>query len=349
MYYQSQRNPLKNWLKNTNLKPYFFILGALLVIICIILVMSRQQISDYFNVQSEFVPDNTGIMENTLPQDAATEPVTDAVTKPPDVLAYHIKVNKADNMVSVWNTVNGTIDSIKVLFHASINAKLDNGRYFIDEKNIWRTLNGATCVQYSSKSASAVLFHSPVYEFQNRGYMIVSSYEAIGSANEHIPGITLTVADAKWIYENCSESTEIEICDDSSLTYGIEAEPLREIPDGIRWDPTDPDRENKWVTTRIQYVREIQDKTVVVGTAVDPWHGTYATDVNGANITSNLTIRSNVNTNVPGTYTIEYILADFTGQVIRRFTTVTVIEEATEEVTEAAGQNTEENTLEGEG
>jgi hypothetical protein len=318
MYYQSRRNFLKNWLGNTNLKPYIVILASVLLVITVILIVGRQQIAGYFSAEKiTEQPDAPTEGQDFL---AASESAEE-----PDVTGYYIKVNKFDRMVSVWNTVNGEIESIEALFYASVCSTLENGNYAISEKNAWRMLGDYTYVQYSSKDASSLLFHSAQYELKKRSYMIVDSYRAIGVSDSDVPGITLTVAAAKWIFENCPEGTVVEVCEDNAITYGIEAQDLRDIPEGVRWDPTDPDSSNVWVSSKIDFLKGVTDKTITVGQSIDPWDGVYAKTVDGENVTNCLTIHNYVNTEVPGTYSIEYILVDLTGQVIRQYSTVTVV------------------------
>lgn len=325
MYYKSRRNRFKSWIGNTNLKPYAIVFGVLAVISIVLFVVSKSNVYEYFSEKQTDDRNNASISEiNTEAQltDSSTE--GDMETEPL-VVALIIEVNKYDNMVSIWNTIDGKKDSIKKLFNSSVCEDLDTGTYSISEKNIWRLTENNTYIQYSSKDSSELLFHSPEYEIQNRNYMNVETYNNIGSSNSSVKGITLTVADAKWIYENCPEETIVNIINNENPDYGsIQADELRDIPDGIRWDPTDPDKNNKWVTTQIKFLNGVSDHTIPAGSYFDAWEGIYATDVNGNNITNNITIIGTVNTAIPGTYTVQYLLADFTGQVIRETAYITV-------------------------
>lgn len=325
MYYKSRRNRFKNWIGNTNLKPYAIVFGVLAVISIVLFVVSKSNVYEYFSEKQTDNRDNNSISEiNTEAQ--LTDSSTDgAMETEPLVVALIIEVNKYDNMVSVWNTVDGKKDSIRKLFNSSIYEQLNTGTYSISEKNIWRLTENNTYIQYSSKDSAELLFHSSEYQIQNRNYMNVETYNNIGSSNTSVKGITLTVADAKWIYENCPEGTVVDVINDENPDYGsIHANELRAIPNGIRWDPTDPDKNNKWVTTQIKFLNGVTNHTIPVGSYFDAWDGIYATDIDGKNITNNITIIGTVNTAIPGTYTIQYLLADFTGQVIRETAYITV-------------------------
>lgn len=323
-FYQSRRNFFKNWLGNTNLKPYIVILIVVLLVVCGVLVAGKQQIAEYFKPNEMM---STGSVDSENPTDVLPEEAATKQTEPEPVYGYYIQVNRSDNMVLVWNTVNGEKKKLEKLFIASVNQNLEEGDYEIAEKNIWRTMQDYTFVQYSSKAATTLLFHSPVYEIKNPGYMLVKTYQMIGSANDSTEGITMTVADSKWIYENCGEGTIVNIYTDSNPTYSLTPEELMDIPNGLRWDPTDPDRKNMWVQGKIAFLKGVSDKTIPVGGYVDPWEGIYAKTEDGRNVTNNITVHNHVNNMVPGVYSIEYILADNTGQVIRQFATVTVVEE----------------------
>lgn len=341
MYYQSRRNFFKNWLGNTNLKPYIVILIFVLLVVGVIFLLGKQHIAGYFELDERMEHD-TDFVDLEEPTDISEEPTLQKSTEAETVHGYFIQVNKHDNMVSVWSTVNGEKTQLEKLFIASINQNLAEGNYEIAEKNTWRMMPDYTYVQYASKAATSMLFHSPVYEIKNGGYMLVSTYQMLGSSNDSVEGITMTVADSKWIYENCGEGTIVHICMDSQPAYGMTPGELMAIPDGLRWDPTDPDRENMWVQGKIAFLSGVCDKTIPVGGHVDPWEGIFARTEDGRNITNNITVHNYVNNMVPGVYSIEYLLADSTGQVIRQFATITVVEEATEPLTEQQEQTDNE-------
>lgn len=316
MYYQSKRNFLKNWLGNTNLKPYIFIIIAVFCLTAAVLFVGEK----YFAAE----PSKENNIEPTTAESETFEDLTEPATQPPIVEGYLIRVNKADNTVVFWKTENDIKTKIEKVMTSSVNENLQEGIYEISEKNIWRKLPNLTYTQYSAKSTEGILFHSPIYEIQNRGYLLVHTYRMIGKTNDTVEGITLTVGDAKWIFENCIEGTKVEVYTDSNEEYPMTPQALMEIPDGIRWDPTDPNRSNMWVQGKIKFLNGVTDKTIPVGGSVDPWDGIYARTEDGRNVTNNVVVRNYVNNQVPGVYSIEYIMADSTGQVIRQFSSVTV-------------------------
>ena len=67
--------------------------------------------------------------------------------------------------------------------------------------------------QYWTRINSSIAFHSVIYNSTNTMDLSVSSYKNLGKRASH-GCIRLTVADAKWIYNNCGEGVVVTITDD---------------------------------------------------------------------------------------------------------------------------------------
>lgn len=67
--------------------------------------------------------------------------------------------------------------------------------------------------QYWTKINSSIAFHSVIYNTVNTMDLSVKSYNKLGSRASH-GCIRLTVADAKWIYQNCGAGVVVTIRDD---------------------------------------------------------------------------------------------------------------------------------------
>lgn len=324
MYYRSNRNIFKKWLGNTNLKPYILIMIAVLLVVFVILFFGGNQLVNLLPIETkEMTTESVAQFETTVLQEETT--TVKSVEQ-----SISICVNKFDNTVSVYSVEdNKIVDTLKVM-PASVNVSLSEGKYMLSDKSIWRMMPDYSYVQYSTKADSEVLFHSPVYELQNRSYLNIDTYKIIGNSNDYVDGITLTVADAKWIFENCDIGTKVEIINDSTK------KPLKDviypmsIPDDIRWDPTDPAKGNAFIQGKVDFLSGVTDKTIMVGEIIDPWNGIYAKAVDGTNITDYVVIHNYVNNQVPGQYSIEYVIADTSGQVIRQYSNVTVVETVNE-------------------
>lgn len=67
--------------------------------------------------------------------------------------------------------------------------------------------------QYWTKINSSIAFHSVVYNTVDTMDLSVSSYKNLGKRASH-GCIRLTVADARWIYENCGAGTVVTVTED---------------------------------------------------------------------------------------------------------------------------------------
>ena len=117
--------------------------------------------------------------------------------------------------------------------------------------------------------------------------------------------VRLSVADAKWIYDNCKNGTKVEVYDSPDpgplgkpATYQIsENSPFK------GWDPTDPDAKNPWKTGKVS-ITGVKNISLNQGETVNLLKGVEATDVDGMPL--KVTVAGTIDKNTPGTYTITY-------------------------------------------
>lgn len=72
---------------------------------------------------------------------------------------------------------------------------------------------GYSKAQYWTKINGSIAFHSVIYNSNDTMDLSVSSYKNLGKRASH-GCIRLTVADARWIYENCGKGTVVTITED---------------------------------------------------------------------------------------------------------------------------------------
>ena len=93
--------------------------------------------------------------------------------------------------------------------------------------------------QWCTRIVNGVLFYSVFYsENGNASTLSVSAYNKLGVTASH-GCIRLTAGDAKWIYDNCSLGTTVQIVEDGDIgRYGKPS--AYKLSSSHTWDPTDP-------------------------------------------------------------------------------------------------------------
>ena len=181
---------------------------------------------------------------------------------------YYLKVNYTANTVTAYakdSNGNYTVP-VKAMICSTGAATPTSGVYRTLNKYRWKLLIGNSYGQYSTRIVSQILFHSVPCERQSEDSVITRYYDRLGITTS-MGCIRLTVADAKWIYDNCPLGTQVEFYSSSNpgplgkpsaikiTNYGY---PLN------RWDPTDPNPNNPWKTKNINQnntVTETNNKT----------------------------------------------------------------------------------------
>ncbi len=166
-------------------------------------------------------------------------------------MPYLIKVNKAQNIVIVYKQGDDGEYSVPVKAMVCSVGKAGNtpsGTFKTSDKYTWRLLEGNVYGQYATRITGHILFHSVPYFEKSKDTLEYDEYNKLGEPAS-AGCIRLSVADAKWIYDNCPTKTTVIMYDSD------EKEPLSK-PNAIKidtsdtekrdWDPTDPDKNNPW-------------------------------------------------------------------------------------------------------
>ena len=160
----------------------------------------------------------------------------------PKQSSYYIRVNRTACTVTVYakDGNDGYIIPVK-RFACSVglpSTPTPTGTYRTLNKYRWHTLMGPSYGQYCTRIVGGILFHS-VAGYNMTSYNLkASDYNKLGSPASH-GCVRLCVRDAKWIYDNCSLGTTVNIYD--SVNPGPLGKPSTiKIPSWQNWDPTDP-------------------------------------------------------------------------------------------------------------
>ena len=120
------------------------------------------------------------------------------------------------------------------------------GTFRTPAKMRWQPLMGGVWGQYCTQIYQGILFHSVYYHTSDPSTLYASAYNQLGTICSH-GCVRLTVADAKWIFDNCRLGTAVYIHDSSWLP--VPKPTAQKLPySGVLsgWDPTDPDPRNPW-------------------------------------------------------------------------------------------------------
>lgn len=165
-------------------------------------------------------------------------------------LPYLIRVNRQANCVTVYSKDSAgqyTVPVKAMICSVGLNGgtPLENGQ--ITDKYDWRLLFGNVYGQYAVRFNGHIMFHSVPYMTTMKDSLKEGQYNLLGQPAS-LGCIRLSVADAKWIYDNCDRGTKVEVYD--SADPGPLGRPvsIQIDPNSIHkgWDPTDPDPANPW-------------------------------------------------------------------------------------------------------
>lgn len=332
-YKRIKRVDIKKWLKQGNAIVYALILVLLIVSLVFIF---KTIYSDNNNTEASINQTNSANIEQTTNTVAENQ-------------SYKIRVNKSRNFMTILKLdSNGEFTSIYKVFRCSVNSNVQVYDSKITEKSAWRKLDDNVYGHYVSKLCDSVCIHSAPYYKQDNAKLIVSAYNKLGTQAD-IGYIYLSAADSKWVYENCGINTEVNVYEDANENPPVDLPKFVELSDDTKYDPTEEKNSDiiKADGPKIKYMTGVNDCTIPLNSEFNQWEGIYACDTNNNDITKNIKISGEVNTSIPGVYTLIYKLSDNYGTNLAyyRYVTVTDIQNDTQDNTQNSIQNgTQNNT-----
>ncbi|MCI9531693.1 MAG: L,D-transpeptidase family protein [Lachnospiraceae bacterium] len=224
---------------------------------------------------------------------------------------YTLQINKGTNVVTVFRS-NGTPERA---FVCSTGHDTPLGTFSTSQKLRWHELMGPSWGQYCTRIVGGVLFHS-VWYYENGNYASQSyrEYNKLGTTCSH-GCVRLTVADSKWIYDNCPLGTTVRIIYGSSANDPLGKPAFIRVPNVKQgWDPTDPHPSNPYRNAMPTINTSGAQKTISFGSGFNPYAGISARDSLGNDITSRLSYAGSVDTRKLGSYQITYRVTDALGR-----------------------------------
>ncbi len=334
MVYISKKRGLKDFFKTKNLKYYIAFFMIFLTLIAVIVIISRNIKPESDVVENETTEDET----DTGHQDETASALRGV---------YRICVNKATHMVSAYqyNEADGAYSDSPSRYMIAGIGVIENGTYSSGEgsKRSWSETDDGY-YRYYSDFGEGIIFHSAIYNTMNdKNSLDVSDYEKIGTDTDGT-GITLQLADAKWIYENCSFESEIVVYEDEDEEIDADFIDIMEIPDGITWEPTDDAEGSVWCPSEAVSLDCADEITVTAGSGM----GAVLSHVNargraGESLISYVYITGEYNLNQAGSYNITLNLADLYGNYLTRQTRLIVEDDETAAPDTSEAETTEDD------
>ncbi|MCM1499135.1 MAG: DUF5011 domain-containing protein [Clostridium sp.] len=231
-------------------------------------------------------------------------------------LPYCIKVNKTMNVVTIYAVGDDGYYSKPVKAMVCSVGEAGNtpdGVFSLGDREEWLALEGDVYGQYAVRITGSILFHSVPYYTQSKSDLEIEEYNKLGQSVS-AGCVRLPVIDAKWIFDNCSEDTLVEIFE--SEYEGPLGKPSAAVissggPVG-NWDPTDPDRENPYMGN-IPVILGAYDREVKRYSDFDVTSGVTALDSTGKDVTGRMQIDGEVDMDTCGIYKVTYSVKDDTG------------------------------------
>ena len=164
---------------------------------------------------------------------------------------YAILVNKAMNCVTIYipdgkgayAPVKSMVCSVGREGHGTPEGQFKTSNYYD-----WRLMKDGTYGRYAVRFNKHILFHSVPYYSQSPDQLEWDQYNLLGEAAS-LGCVRLSVADAKWIYDNCKVGTPVLVYSNDKVAGPLgKPTAIRIDPESPNrgWDPTDIDANNPW-------------------------------------------------------------------------------------------------------
>lgn len=174
---------------------------------------------------------------------------------------YKIRINKSTNVVTVYSTET---KKPVTAFTCSLGSATPTGTFHTKDKYRWHELMGPSYGQYCTRITDGILFHSVWYYSYEKSSQTYYGYNMLGNLASH-GCCRLTVASAKWIYDNCPIGTEVKVFYGSSKDDPLGKPKTVSVSGSRGWDPTDPDPNNPYKSGKAKPKIIVKSKTVEYG------------------------------------------------------------------------------------
>lgn len=221
---------------------------------------------------------------------------------------YALLVNPEYNVVTAYTyNINGTMNVPVRAMVCATGKNMTETSYTIESREAWHT-GEKNSYQYVSWFGG-LCFSTAPYNSEDPSTLVTDAYNKIGT-NQSNGNVWLSASDAKWIYDNCNDTTLVRVSSEVTPPLGVPA-PLS-IPEDAKystWDPTDSDDNNPYKKS-VPSFTGVNEKIVEVGNTFNVREDVVAYDSCGNVLTSKVVVEGTVDCNKPGTYIITYTCTD---------------------------------------
>ena len=207
---------------------------------------------------------------------------------------------------SVYEIREGAMSGEVLYYHIDDKIGNKDGWSSFDEEENYRYRTN-----FSLNGEDGFSFTSCLYNDKSAASLNAADYNKLGT-NYTDGDIRLSVNDAKWIFENCQEGTQIRFVTSSSLDLLGVPTPIRiaEEAEIQNWDPTDPDKRNPYLKKAPTFTG-MEDLYIGVNDVCDLKDGVEVYDTCMNLIPdAQFKIDSNISRNKAGTYVVTYTYTD---------------------------------------
>ena len=241
---------------------------------------------------------------------------------------YSIRVNVKTNCITIYNQNNKPVKAMACSVGKREGAT-PIGTFYTSDKYRWRELFGGVYGQYATRICNHNLFHSVYYETKKEDALNYNEYNKLGTPAS-MGCIRLSVADAKWIYDNCGKNTKVTIV--NSDTDALQKPKTIKLTANAKypnWDPTDPSPNNPWKKEKIKFKLENTNNVIYIEDNLNSndIKNMLTKNVKAYDIANNEIPFETVfdfSANVPGKYQVKYFAKDVLGNYGEVYKTVEV-------------------------
>ncbi len=236
---------------------------------------------------------------------------------------YALLVNSTKGCVTAYTyNINGVYNIPVRAMVCAVGKDMAKQNYKLDSRDAWVS-DDKYYYQYAS-NFGFLRFCSTPFESDSADTLVTEEYNKLGTDCTD-GNIWLSVEDAKWIYDNCSDSTLVKISEIAATPLGTpDFIMLGENAKSRVWDPTDPHADNPF-SKLTPYFEGVEDVVISVGSSFNPLESVKAFDTCSNELNSKINVEGNVLSDKEGTYIITYTCVDCLGRTGRADRVVQVV------------------------